>query len=139
MHFQLSSHTSCLAVLINKQEADKVLYVPGISFGGREPGSRGHWGLTEPQATWGMPFPSLEDVKIDSQGKRTQKASWLKRLRKRANCNSWARPLLGPGSRKYKLAEVSTKDDNSCSHSGKGTRPEVPQPAKQGFLEQGQS
>ena len=38
-------------------------YIPGISFGARKSGSRGHWGLTEPQATWGMPFPSLEDVR----------------------------------------------------------------------------
>lgn len=33
---------------------------------------------------------------------------------------------MGPGSLKYKLAEVNAKDANSCSHDGKGVCPGVP-------------
>lgn len=51
---------------------------------------------------------------------------------------SWARSLVGPGSLKYKLAEVSTKNDNSCPYGGRGACPRVSQLAKQVFLEQRQ-
>lgn len=57
-----------------------------------------------------MPFPSLEDVRDLLSREEAQKAGWLKCKRNRANCNSWARPPVGPGSLKYKLAEVSTKE-----------------------------
>lgn len=39
---------------------------------------------------------------------------------------------VGPGSLKYKLAEVSTKDDNSCSHHGQGVCPGVPPASEAG-------
>lgn len=50
-------------------------YVPGVSFGGwgRKSGSKGHWGLTEPQATWECPSHLLKMSGIYSQGKRPKK------------------------------------------------------------------
>lgn len=79
--------------------------------------------MTEPQTSLGNALPPSWKVR-DRLSREENLEGWLVKMQEKEDHSvSWARPLVGPGSLKYKLAEVSTKNDNSCPYRGRGGVP----------------
>lgn len=124
MYFNLFTHIPHALSKYLLMRSRLVKYISGVSLGGREKGSGGRWGTAGPQASPGNALPTSRRVRDRCPGDENLKG-WLVKMQEE-EARLLGKAPVRPGSLKYKLAEVSTKDDNSCPHHGKGVCPGVP-------------